>query len=137
MNTSQDQYIIVFDGVCHLCNGLVNFLLKRDTRDRLRFALLQHANHLDVDENIKQNISSTDSIALITAGKVYFHSTAILKILKRLGGGWQLFYAFIIIPKPVRDWLYEIIARNRYKWFGKENVCMVPDEKVKKKFIGV
>ncbi len=130
-----DNYIVVFDGVCHLCNGFVNFLLKHDKKDRLRFALLQFAGNLEADEIIKQNISSTDSIALIADRKVYFRSTAVLKIMKRLGGGWQFFYVFMLIPRPIRDWVYDVVARNRYKWFGKKNECMVPDEKVRRKFL--
>lgn len=135
MNKEEDKYIVVFDGVCYLCNGFVNFLLKRDKNDRLRFGLLQYENKLDADESIKQNISSTDSVALITDINVYFRSTAVLKILKRLGRGWQFFYVFMLIPKPIRDWVYDFVARNRYKWFGKKDVCMVPDEKVRRKFI--
>jgi predicted DCC family thiol-disulfide oxidoreductase YuxK len=137
LNKEKDKYIVVFDGVCHLCNGFVNFLLERDKNDRLRFGLLQYTEKLGADESIRQNISSTDSVAFIADDKVYFRSTAVLKILKRLGRGWQLFYIFMLVPKPVRDWLYDFVARNRYKWFGKKDVCMVPDEKVKKKFIGV
>jgi predicted DCC family thiol-disulfide oxidoreductase YuxK len=111
--------------------------LKRDKNDRLGFALLQHASKLDLDENIKQNISSTDSVAFIADGKIYFRSTAVLKILKRLGRGWQCLYVFMLVPKFIRDRVYDIIARNRYKWFGKKDVCMVPDEKVRRKFTGM
>ena len=137
MNSGSEKYIVVFDGVCHLCNGFVNFLLKRDKNDRLRFGLLQYTDKLGTNESIRQNISSTDSVALIADGNVYFRSTAVLKILKRLGRGWQCFYVFMLVPKPLRDWVYDVIARNRYQWFGKKDACMVPDEKVKRKFIGV
>jgi len=137
LNEEENNFIVVFDGVCHLCNGFVNFLLRRDKHDRLRFGLLQFTEKLGASENIRQNISSTDSVALIADDQVYFRSTAVLKILKRLGRGWQCFYVLIIIPKPIRDWAYDFVARNRYKWFGKRDTCMVPDEKVKSKFIGV
>jgi predicted DCC family thiol-disulfide oxidoreductase YuxK len=135
LNIEGDKYIVVFDGVCYLCNDFVNFLLKHDKHDRLRFALLQFVGKLATDETIKQNISSTDSIALIVNGKVYFRSPAVLKIMKRLGSGWQCFYVFMLIPRPIRDWVYDVVARNRYKWFGRKNECMVPDEKVRKKFL--
>lgn len=135
--TNSSNYIVVFDGVCYVCNWFANFLLKHDQHDQLRFALLQSADKLGIDEKIKQDILSTDSVALIAESKVYLRSAAVLKILKRLGGGWQLFYVFILIPRPIRDRLYDILARNRYKWFGKKNECMVPDEKVRRKFIGV
>jgi predicted DCC family thiol-disulfide oxidoreductase YuxK len=69
--------------------------------------------------------------------KVYFRSTAVLKILKQVGRGWQFFYVFMLVPKPIRDWVYDFVARNRYKWFGKRDVCMIPDEKMKAKFVGV
>ncbi len=137
MNSDSEKYIVVFDGVCHLCNGFVNFLLKHDKNDRLRFGLLQYTDKLGTSESIRQNISSTDSVALLTGDKVYFRSTAVLKILKRVGRGWQCFYIFMLVPKPIRDWVYDFVARNRYKWFGKRDVCMIPDEKVKKKFIEV
>jgi predicted DCC family thiol-disulfide oxidoreductase YuxK len=137
LSQEENKYIVVFDGVCHLCNGFINFLLKQDKHDRLRFGLLQYAEKLGATESIKQNISNTDSVALIANDKVYFRSTAVLKILKRLGRGWQFFYVLMLIPKPIRDWVYDFVAHNRYRWFGKKDACMVPDEKVKKKFIGV
>ena len=135
MNSEEEKYIVVFDGICYVCNGFINFLLKRDRKDRFRFTLLQRAKRIGIDESVKQNILSTDSVALVTGGKVYFRSAAVLKILKRLGGGWQLFYVFIIVPRPVCDWFYDVLARNRYKWFGKKDSCMVPDENVRRKFI--
>mgnify|MGYP003336171551 CR=1 FL=1 len=118
------KYLVVFDGVCNLCNAFVNFLIRHDKYDRLRFATLQ-----------SNKILPTDSVALITDGKIYFRSTAVLKILKKFGGGWKLFYALMIIPNPVRDWVYDLVARSRYQWFGKKDSCMDPEEKVKAKFI--
>ncbi|MBK5285055.1 MAG: DUF393 domain-containing protein [Bacteroidia bacterium] len=135
-NLPADKFLVVFDGVCHLCNGFVNFLISRDRKDRLLFATLQSAELLPVHDEIKKIISATDSIALVVDGKVFFRSAAVLRIMKRLGGGWALLYALIIIPKPLRDWVYDGIARNRYRLFGKRDVCMVPDEKGRKKFLG-
>jgi predicted DCC family thiol-disulfide oxidoreductase YuxK len=122
--------------MCYLCNGFVNFLIRHDKHDLFLFATLQSVNHPDINDEIKKNISSTDSIALITDGKIYFRSEAVLRVFKKLGGGWIFFYALIIFPKPFCDWLYDVVARNRYRWFGRKDVCMVPDEKVKRKFIG-
>ena len=136
-NIRDGNFIIVFDGVCHLCNSFVNFLIRNDRHDRLRFSTLQSASGLDVNNEMKKNISETDSIALVTDGKIYFRSTAVLRTMRRLGGGWKLFYVFTIVPEPLRDWVYDVVAKNRYKWFGRKDVCMVPDEKAKKKFIVV
>jgi predicted DCC family thiol-disulfide oxidoreductase YuxK len=132
-----DKFLIVFDGVCHLCNGFVNFLIRHDKHDRFLFATLQLVENLSLQPEIETKISSRDSIAFITEGKIYFRSQAVLLILKKLGGGWKLFYGLIIFPGPFRDWVYDVVAKNRYQWFGRKDVCMVPDERARKKFIGL
>ena len=131
-----DKFLIVFDGVCHLCNGFVKFLIHHDKHDRFLFATLQSAEKLSVNSEIKSKISSTDSIALIADGKIYFRSEAVLRILIKPGGGWKMFYVLFIFPKPYRDWVYDLVAKNRYRWFGRKDVCMVPDENIRRKFIG-
>jgi len=130
-----DHKIIVFDGVCNLCNNSVNYVIKRDNKDRFRFAAFQEeaGQRLILKYNI--DISKTDSIVLIDSDKVYVRSTAVLRIAKYLGGGYPLFYVFMIIPKFVRNWVYDYVARNRYKWYGKKDSCMIPTPELRSKFL--
>ena len=93
-----DKFLIVFDGVCYLCNGFVNFLIRHDKDDWLLFATLQSVEKLPLHSEIKKDISATDSIALIIDGKTYFRAEAVLRIMKIFSGGWKIFYALIIFP---------------------------------------
>ncbi|WP_111597362.1 thiol-disulfide oxidoreductase DCC family protein [Chitinophaga skermanii] len=128
--------IILFDGVCNLCNSSVLFVLKRDPRNRFRFAALQSdigqqliAQHLPTGEVLP------DSIVLIEGGRLYVKSTAALKIARKLPGAWPLLYGFMIFPRFIRDAVYSFIAKNRYRWFGKKDACMVPTPALKSKFL--
>lgn len=135
-NNVTDQSIILFDGVCNLCNGFVNFLIPRDKENRFQFGSLQSDK---VKELLKQYHYSADDIStvlLLENRQLYSQSTAVLKIAKKMSGGWSLLYAFMIIPKPVRDFIYSLIARNRYTLFGKKDACMMPTPEWKAKFIG-
>jgi predicted DCC family thiol-disulfide oxidoreductase YuxK len=127
---------ILFDGVCNLCNGFVNFIIVRDKANRFRFGSLQSPAVVDLLR--QHNFSSDDlsTVVLLEGNKLYYQSTAVLKILKQLGGAWVLLYGFIIIPKPVRDFFYNLIAKNRYKLFGRQDACMVPTPELKAKFVG-
>ena len=127
--------IILFDGECNYCTWWINFLLRRDKKDIFRFAALQSGAGKNLCESF--NITSEiqrDSFILIEGEKYFTSSTAGLRLLKHLGGGWKFFYALIIIPKHIRDFFYGILSRNRYRWFGKRE-CMVPDEGMKGKFL--
>lgn len=129
------QPIILFDGVCNFCNSAVNFVIKRDRKNLIRFAPLQSeaAYQLLTD----YNMSTTDmtSFIFIEDEKVYTQSTAALKVCKHLKGIWPLLYGFIVVPLFVRDGVYKWIAKNRYKWFGKKSECMVPTVELKSKFL--
>ena len=118
------QSIILFDGICNLCNSSVQCVLNHDRKKKFKFASLQSdaARKLLLQLNIKN--SKLDSIVLIDGGKIYNKSTAALKIAKELNPLWNIFYLLIIIPKPIRDFVYDFIAKNRYKWFGKKNSCL-------------
>jgi predicted DCC family thiol-disulfide oxidoreductase YuxK len=136
MNTVPiNKSIILFDGVCNLCNSSVNFIIKRDKRDYFRFAAIQS----DIGDELckKYNIASQglESVILIEGGKVYNKSTAALRIARKLSGLWPLLYLFIVFPLFIRDNIYIFIANNRYKWFGKKEFCMVPTPEIKSKFI--
>jgi len=130
----QNNSIILFDGVCNFCNSSVNFIIKRDKNDYFHFSPLQSdfAKEYFTKSKIENNF---DSIVLIENDKLYKKSTAALKIAKHLNGFWKLTYVFIIIPPFVRNFLYDIIAKYRYKWFGRKDACMIPDENLRNKFI--
>jgi len=135
MNNYSGKSIILFDGVCNLCNSSVNFILKHDKKKRFIFTSLQSDVAKEILLQFPTKYLNLDSIILIENGKVYEKSTAALKILKHLYNGYQLLYAFIIIPKFIRDWVYIIIAQNRYKWFGKKEECMLPTSEIKSRFL--
>jgi predicted DCC family thiol-disulfide oxidoreductase YuxK len=128
------ERIIFFDGVCNLCNGAVQFTIRRDSKNMFKFASLQ--SEFAKQQVAPFNISpeDLDSFILMENGKVYQRSTAALRVARRLNGLWPLLYAFIIIPRFIRDGVYNYIAKNRYKWFGKQESCWVPTRELKRKF---
>jgi predicted DCC family thiol-disulfide oxidoreductase YuxK len=130
-----NAYILLFDGVCNLCNGLVLFIIKRDKAARFKFASLQSESGQQWLNQFGLSNYELKSLVLIVGDKSYLKSTAVLKILKELGGLWRTFYIFIIIPRPVRDFVYDLVARSRYKIFGKRDVCMIPTSDLEKRFL--
>ena len=134
MNNS-DQNILLFDGVCNLCNGLVLFIIKRDKDGEFKFASLQSDNGEQLLNRFGLSTNKLTSLVLITGDKYFLKSTAVLKLLKELGGIWKTFYIFIIIPRPVRDFIYDLIAGSRYKIFGKRYECMVPTPELQNRFL--
>ena len=130
-----DNPIILFDGVCNFCNYWVTFAIKRDRKNKLKFTPLQGETAKKLLPQFHINPSSLSSVIFIDNGKAYTQSSAAIQICKHLDGGWKLFYALIIIPKFMRDGLYNIIARNRYKWFGKKESCMIPTPELKERFL--
>ena len=130
-----DNPIILFDGVCNFCNYWVTFAIKRDRKNKLKFTPLQGQTAKQLLPKFHINPSSLSSVIFIDNGKAYTQSSAAIQICKHLDGGWKLFYALIIIPKFMRDGLYNIIARNRYKWFGKKESCMIPTPELKERFL--
>lgn len=130
-----DKDIILFDGVCNLCNNSVNFVIRHDRHDRFRFTSLQSDFARQLAAVHQLNIAAMESFILIAGGKPYYKSTAALKVARRLSFPYPLLYAGMIIPRLLRDGIYSWIARNRYKWFGKREACMVPTVELKKKFL--
>lgn len=127
--------LILFDGVCNFCNYWVTFAIKRDRKNKLKFAPLQGETAKQLLPQFHIDPSSLSSVIFIDNGKVYTQSSAAIQICKHLDGGWKLFYGLIIIPKFFRDFLYNIIARNRYKWFGKKESCLIPTAELKERFL--
>lgn len=136
MEIPKDKKIILFDGVCNLCDGIVQFVIKHDKKDIFRFAPLQSDIGRDILQKIGVDTSEIDSIVLYEPGKSYFiKSSAALEIAFELGGIYSLFILFKILPVFLRNWIYDWVARSRYKWFGKKDACMIPTPEFASKFI--
>jgi len=126
--------LILFDGVCNLCNGFVQFVIKNDKQKLFKFGSLQSENsksillNLGVEQNLK-------TVILIDDGVAYFKSDAALQIMKQLQFPFKILYIFIIVPRFIRNWVYDFIAKYRYKFFGKKDTCMVPTQELKERFI--
>jgi len=129
------QQIVFFDGVCQLCNRSVNFLIKQDKKNVLKFASLQSAYAQNVVPKALLNHEKLDSIIVYTDGKFYDRSIAVLKLCKILGGLFTVFLIGYLLPRFIRDGLYSFIANNRYRWFGKTDQCRVPTAELKKRFL--
>ncbi|WP_042355850.1 thiol-disulfide oxidoreductase DCC family protein [Bacillus rubiinfantis] len=126
--------IIIFDGVCNLCDHSVQFILKHDPTESFLFASLQGETGKRLQEKHRIRPDS-DSFILIEGEKYYMESTAALKVCRKLSGGWKLISVLLIIPRPIRDAAYRVIARNRYNWFGKKESCLVPKPEWKSRFL--
>lgn len=127
--------LILFDGVCTLCNASIDFVMKRDRKNRFLVGALQEPISKKVLSDFKVAPAYLDSLVLLEHGKIYFRSTAALRIAKRLGGLWPALYLFILIPSFVRDPIYDWIGRNRYRWFGKKSTCRIPTAEERSKFL--
>lgn len=125
--------IILFDGVCNFCDASVQFIIKRDPQSYFYFASLQ--SEVGQELLTEYQVPAVDSLILIENGKVFVKSTAALKIARRLHRGWPLAYCAIIVPPLIRHALYDVVAKNRYKWFGKKDVCMLPTKEQSKRFL--
>jgi len=127
--------IILFDGVCNFCNGSVNFIIEHDPQKYFKFAPLQS----EVGEKLLKEHGvdkiETDSVVLIEDEKVYTHTTAALRIARRLSGYWSWFYGFIVVPSVIRDIFYKIFAKYRYQMFGKQDACMLPTPEMRERFL--
>lgn len=130
-----NKSVILFDGVCNLCNSSIDFIIKRDKMDRFKVGALQEAAGKELLSKFKVNTEYLDSLILIEGEEIYFRSTAALKIARNLSGLWPLFYGFIIVPSSLRDGIYDWIGKNRYRWFGKKNTCRLPTPEERAKFI--
>jgi predicted DCC family thiol-disulfide oxidoreductase YuxK len=127
--------VILFDGVCNFCNSAVNFIIKRNTRSNIFFAPMQTETGQKLLNQYDQPVEDMQSFIFIENGVAYKQSTAALRVCRHLRRLWPLCYAFIIVPKFIRDGIYNWIARNRYKWFGVRQQCMIPSPEVKARFL--
>ena len=126
--------IILFDGLCNLCDRSVQFIIKRDRNALYKFTAIQSDTGQEIvtKHNVPPNI---DSLILVENNRRYYQSSAALRIFRNLHGGWKLLYFLLIIPKPIRDYVYGIVAKNRYKWFGKKDHCLLPLPEIRNRFL--
>ena len=135
MSDLKNKGLVLFDGVCNFCNSSVNFIIKNDKTDHFRFLPLQSERGKKIVTEYNLDPENLQTVILLEQGRIYTRSTAALRIARKLSGGWKLMYGFVIVPSVVRDFFYNIIARNRYKWWGQRDSCMIPTPEVKRKFL--
>jgi predicted DCC family thiol-disulfide oxidoreductase YuxK len=132
--------VVLFDGVCNFCHASVNFIIERDRKGYFRFAPLQSDTGRELASQYglaarNADAVSIDSLILIEGGKAYTYSTGALRIARHLDGLWPALYVFILVPRPVRDFLYRSFARYRYRLFGRKDECMIPTPEVRMRFL--
>jgi predicted DCC family thiol-disulfide oxidoreductase YuxK len=133
--SQQPPYIILFDGVCNLCNGTVQFILKRDKKKQFLFASLQGEFGQKTLGGLGLTGGDPNSFILLEGENIYTHSTGALRVSLHLGGIWKFLYGLIIIPRFIRDGVYNFISRNRYRWFGKREECFLPSADTRERFL--
>jgi len=129
------QPVIFFDGVCNLCNASVQFVIAQDKKDQFKFTALQGDFAKEILPKFNADSEKLNTILLLEDGRLYTKSSAALRIARKLNGLIPLLYAFIVIPKFIRDWVYDIVAKNRYRWWGRQESCWVPTPELKNKFL--
>lgn len=131
---TKETSIVLFDGLCHLCSGAVQFLIRHDPHRHFKFASLQSdIGRLYLEKHVE--LQNMDSLILVEKGRNYTESTAVLRVTRRLSGVWPLCSALLIIPSPLRDWAYRWIARRRYQRFGQRTECLLPSPELKDRFL--
>lgn len=132
-----DGGVILFDGVCNLCNGFVRFVVDRDRDGYFKFASLQSEKGRELLRRFApEKVDKIDTIVLIENDNIYYKSTAALRIAKKLSALWPAAYGLVVIPNFIRNGVYDFIAANRYKWFGRKDECPLPTPETAKRFIG-
>ena len=130
-----DKPIVLFDGVCNLCNSAVQFIIRHDKKNIFMFTSLQSDTGQKLLAQYDLPLNELNSFILIENNKAYTRSSGALRVIKKLKGLWPLLYGFIIVPKFIRDGVYNWVGRNRYKWFGKQEACMIPTPELKARFL--
>ena len=127
--------VLLFDGICNLCNGWVQFVIRHDPAGKFRFAALQSAKGQQLLKQYGLPHEHFTTLVLIENGQVYTRSSAALRIAKQLSGAWPMLYGFAVVPAFLRDGVYNLVAGNRYAWFGKQESCMLPTPELKARFL--
>ena len=131
-----DSPVVLFDGLCHLCSAVVQFAIPRDPRGRLRFAPLQSSAAERLLEGLSPRAGPIpDSFVLIEDGRPHLRSAAALRLVRHLAMPWPLLTALVVVPRPLRDWAYDAVARRRYRWFGARSACFVPSPEIRARFL--
>lgn len=134
-NLPPNKDVVLFDGVCNFCNDSINFVIDRDPNNHFVFAPLQEQTGQEILKKYQLLTSDFDTVMLLRKGKIYTKSSAALQIARKMSGAWPLFFLFWIVPPFIRDSAYDILAKNRYKWFGKEEACRMPTPELRSRFI--
>ncbi|MBY0013249.1 thiol-disulfide oxidoreductase DCC family protein [Paenibacillus typhae] len=129
------QAVVLIDGVCHLCQGLVRFIIPRDPTGRIKFAPLQSDKGRELLLAAGLESDRLDTVVLLENGRIYTESSAVLRIARKLRFPWPAAYLFIIVPPPLRNAVYRLVARNRYRWFGRDESCLLPTPDIKRRFL--
>ncbi len=132
---AQPTHLILFDGVCNFCCLWVQFLIRRDPKKRFRFASLQSAIGQETLRRLHLSPDKLTTMIFVEGDRYFMKSSAALQMARRMRGPWPLLFLFIVIPAPIRDFFYDLVARNRYRWFGKKETCMVPTPDLKERFL--
>jgi len=127
--------IVLFDGVCNFCNASVNFVIERDKAGYFKFVPLQSQIGEELVAKHGIDTEDTDSVIVVENDRAYTHSSGALRIAKRLDGIWSWTYAFIAVPKPIRDFAYRLFAKHRYRLFGRQDACMMPTPEIRARFL--
>lgn len=136
LNIPKDKKIILFDGICNLCDSAVQMIIKNDTKDLFRFVALQSDLGQKIIQHLGIDTQKTDSIILYQPGFAYYYkSEAVLEIAKDLGGIFNFGTLFSILPTSFNNYVYDFIAKNRYKWYGKKDACLIPTKEIQAKFL--
>lgn len=134
-SSSLQHPIVIFDGVCNLCNASIDFIIRHDQAGIFRVTANQHETGQRILEEQGVDPKEIDTVFLYEEGQLYRRSTAALRIARKLGFPWSLMYAFIIVPAPIRDAVYKVVAANRYRWFGKKETCRLPTPEERARFV--
>ena len=132
---STDRPVVLFDGVCNLCNAFIDFIIRRDAKGVFRFASLQSDIGREKTIRCQNRLVGMDSVILVEGDKCYIRSTAALRVIRMLHFPWYLGYVLIIFPNAWRDTVYDYVARNRYRWFGKRDTCRLPTPEERTRFL--
>lgn len=135
LQKARGREVILFDGVCNLCNGAIDFILERDPEGHFVFASLQSVPGREILSQFGLATKDFDSVVLVKNGRVYKKSRAAIEIASKMTGGWPLFQIFKVIPRFVTDGVYNFIAQNRYKFFGKRETCRLPTPAIRSRFL--
>ncbi|HET7393735.1 MAG TPA: thiol-disulfide oxidoreductase DCC family protein [Candidatus Binatia bacterium] len=134
-NVSEVPNLILFDGVCNLCNASVQFVIRHDRAGKFRFAAIQSEIGREIFQRHGLDPAKLQTFVFITDGRIFLRSDAAIEVVARFGGAWKLLRVLSLVPRSLRDAIYSFIAQNRYRWFGRQEVCMIPTPEIKERFL--